>query len=95
MARTEGSRSRAELRRKPRRHFRYSAKILTDKKGPRCSCSISDISESGARLVLDSDEELPHRFVLLLTAKGEARRHCRVVWRHELTVGVAFTDDEM
>jgi hypothetical protein len=85
-------RARAELRRKPRRQFHYSAQILTDKKGPPRECSISDISETGARLLLARDEELPDRFVLLLTASGDARRVCRVVWRTGMAVGVEFPD---
>ncbi len=46
-------RNRAELRKKPRRHFNYNAKILKDKDSPLCACSISDISDSGARLALE------------------------------------------
>jgi hypothetical protein len=85
-------RTRAELRRKPRRQFHYSARILMDKNGPPRECSIADISETGARLLLAGDEEVPDRFVLLLTATGDARRVCRVVWRTGLTVGVEFPD---
>ena len=85
-------RARAELRKKPRRQFHYSARILTDRKGPPHECSISDISETGARILLAREEDLPDRFVLLLTAAGEARRVCRVVWRAGLTVGVEFPD---
>ena len=43
-----------------------------------------------ARLALDRDQELPDTFILLLTASGDARRHCRVIWRDGLTVGVEF-----
>jgi len=85
------SRRRAEQRKKPRRQFNYNAKILADKKGPSCACSISDVSETGARIVLERDIELPSYFILLLTPRGDARRRCRVVWRTELTVGVEFT----
>jgi hypothetical protein len=85
-------RNRAELRKKKRRHFHYNAKIVVDAKGTLLSCSIIDISEHGARLVLENDREPPEHFVLLLTASGDTRRHCRVVWRNGTTVGVAFTD---
>ena len=94
MAGVGGSRSRTELRKKPRQHFHYAAKILTDKKGPPRPCLISDISEGGARLLLDNNDELPDRFMLLLSARGEARRRCRVIWRKDLAVGVAFMSDE-
>ena len=85
-------RNRAELRKKPRRQFHYNAKILKDKDTPALACSISDISESGARLHLASEVELPDTFWLLLTANGEARRHCRVIWRDGLAVGVKFPE---
>lgn len=85
-------RNRAELRKGPRRHFHYSAGIVTDGgKVPARTCTISDISQSGARLALDSDEELPDRFILLLSRNGDARRHCRVIWRTGAIVGVEFT----
>ncbi len=84
-------RTRAELRKKPRRQFHYSAKIVTDGKGSARTCTVSDISQTGARLVLDSDDELPDRFVLLFTRNGDTRRCCRIVWRTGMTVGVAFT----
>lgn len=86
-------RKRTELRKKPRRQFHYSARILTDQNGPPHACSIADISETGARLELANDAELPERFMLLLTKTGDARRRCRVVWRTGLTVGVEFPDN--
>jgi len=79
-----------ELRRKPRRQFHYYAKILTSAKGKPRNCQIADISESGARIILERDEDLPSRFLLLLSLRGETRRVCRVVWRKGLTVGVQF-----
>ena len=86
-------RGNAELRRKPRRQLHYPARILTSKKGQSRPCSIEDVSESGARIVLKKDEALPKRFLLLLTARGGARL-CREVWRDELTVGVEFVDSD-
>ena len=83
-------RNRAELRKKPRRQFHYTARIIVGKEAPPLPCSIADISETGARLVLERESELPEKFLLLLTASGDAHRHCRVVWRTGLIVGVAF-----
>jgi hypothetical protein len=83
-------RNRAELRKKPRRQFHYDASILLNGTSSPCACAIADISETGARIVLESDRELPERFILLLNRGGEARRRCRVVWRNGLTVGVQF-----
>jgi hypothetical protein len=86
------SSNRADLRKKPRRPFHYNAYIVTDGKSQPRTCAISDISDSGARILLESDSALPNRFVLLLSRNGGARRKCRVVWRNGLVVGVEFPD---
>jgi len=83
-------RNRAELRKKPRRQFHYNASVLVDGAKSPVPCAIWDISETGARLQLEADCELPERFILLLTKGGEARRHCRMVWRDGLFAGVEF-----
>lgn len=93
MAAAGNSRNRNELRKTRRRHFDYRAKIQKDKDSPALICAISDISDTGARLNLKDDVELPDRFFLLLTANGVARRHCRVIWRDGLTIGVKFPDN--
>jgi PilZ domain len=86
-------RNRAELRKKPRRQFHYTARIFIDKDSPPIACSISDISHSGARIALERADKLPDTFVLLLTANGGARRRCRVIWRDGTNVGVQFPDN--
>jgi PilZ domain len=83
-------RNQAELRRKPRRNFHYNASVLLDGTSPPRPCAIADISDTGARIMLEAECELPERFILLLTRSGEARRHCRLVWRDGLAAGVAF-----
>jgi hypothetical protein len=81
-----------ELRKNPRRQFHYRAKILTSAKARPLACSIADISERGARIVLESDQNLPQRFLLLLSPHGSAGRICRLVWRRGLTVGIEFSE---
>ena len=83
-------RNRAELRKKPRRNFNYNASVLLDGTSPPRRCAIADISETGARIVLECECELPERFILLLTPSGKARRHCRLVWRNGSAAGVEF-----
>jgi hypothetical protein len=85
-------RNHAELRKKPRRQFHYNARILIDKDTPLITCLISDISESGARIALENEQTLPDTFVLLLTPNGDARRHCHVIWRDGLLIGVQFPE---
>jgi PilZ domain len=92
MVATGNNRNHAELRKKPRRHFDYNAKIQKDKDSPAFACAISDISDTGARLNLKEDVELPEAFFLLLTPNGATHRHCRVIWRDGLTLGVKFLD---
>jgi hypothetical protein len=87
---TDKLRGRAELRKKPRRQFQYTARIIADAAAPPRPCAISDISDTGARIVLNSEADVPEQFVLLLTKEGRARRKCRVVWRSGAMVGVAF-----
>ena len=82
--------TQAELRRKPRRHCNGIAGVLLDGTSLPQPCAIADISDTGARLVLAKECELPERFILLLTRRGEARRHCRLVWRNGLAAGVEF-----
>jgi len=84
-------RNRAELRKKPRQPFHYSAKILIDGTTPAQTCTIADVSQTGARIVLEADNELPDRFVLLFTHNGTPRRRCRLVWRDGTTLGVEFS----
>ncbi|HTZ02393.1 MAG TPA: PilZ domain-containing protein [Xanthobacteraceae bacterium] len=86
------SRNHAEMRKKPRRSFHYGAKILKDK-DTQVACAVADISHSGARINLQNDVELPAEFVLLLTRNGGAHRHCRLVWREGLTIGVKFPEN--
>ena len=81
---------RAELRKKPRRQFHYNAGVLLDGKSLPQPCAIADISETGARIVLATECNLPERFILLLTRSGEARRHCRLIWHNGLAAGVEF-----
>jgi hypothetical protein len=89
----KSNRSRDEMRTKHRQPLRYSARILTDAIGPPRPCMIADVSATGAHLVLQSDDELAPRFVLLLSATGGARRRCRLVWRSGLNVGAEFVRD--
>ena len=73
-----------------RQPLRYGAWIgVTDAK-PR-PCLVSDISQSGARLDLGSNNaDVPGHFVLMLSRNGAARRYCTVMWRRGTEMGVKF-----
>jgi PilZ domain len=78
-----------EKRHSRRRPMRYNAWLAL---GPNrtCTCMLSDISETGARIDVEGAKELPDRFLLLLSQNGAARRPCQVVWRNSRQLGVKF-----
>lgn len=58
---------------------------------PSLSCSVANVSEQGALIVLPEDApEIPDQFLLLLTPTGEVHRSCRVVWRAGQSLGLFF-----
>jgi PilZ domain len=83
-------RSQTDLRKSPRQKFHYNAVILVEGEKQVHPCSIVDISDSGARLQFEEEFEVPERFVLLLTKGKGPRRHCEIVWRNGLFIGVKF-----
>jgi PilZ domain len=50
-------------------------------------CTLRNVSETGAALEVESPIGIPERFTL---ASNGSRRPCRVVWRKEKRIGVAF-----
>ena len=80
---------RRDKRRSRRRPLRYVAWAASES-GERQTCLLSDMSETGARIDVENAEQVPDRFVLLLSANGAARRACRVVWRKPNQIGVSF-----
>jgi hypothetical protein len=53
-------------------------------------CTIANISETGARLCLPFNGDVPDDFLLMLSQRGRARRKCHVAWRSALELGVSF-----
>ena len=56
------------------------------------ACVVREVSDTGARLELREDVELPKDFTLVLADKGP--RTCKTVWQLSIVAGVRF-DDEM
>ncbi len=52
-------------------------------------CTIRNMSSTGAALEVASPIGIPERFTLVCRADG-TQRHCRVAWRKEKRIGVAF-----
>jgi hypothetical protein len=53
-------------------------------------CTVWDLSQTGARLVVDAPETIPDVFHIYMTLDFSSRRQCRVVWRSERQIGVEF-----
>jgi PilZ domain len=78
-----------DKRKAPRRTMRYTAWIVLAP-GKLQGCVMADISDTGGRIDVDNSESIPANFTLWLARNGSARRKCRVVWRKERQIGVAF-----
>ena len=81
-----------EKRLKLRRPFHYDARISTEPNAPQIKCRITDVSKNGAHIVLERDQELTAKFVLLFSPIGYPRRNCNLIWRNGTEVGVRFTE---
>jgi PilZ domain len=77
-----------------RRHVRIPARepariVSLDDSPSQITCTITDLSQRGARLSVESTADIPEVFELLIEPSG-LRRLCKVAWRSEDEVGVAF-----
>ena len=70
-----------------------SAKIIVPRRSPVIHCTVQNINNGGACLKLANTFGLPETFDLTFE-HGRTRRSCRVVWRTDDKLGVAFTDTE-
>jgi c-di-GMP-binding flagellar brake protein YcgR len=58
--------------------------------GAEHACQVTNISAGGARMCLPDAAAVPAEFTLVLTHDGAVSRPCRVVWRSQTDLGVAF-----
>ena len=63
--------------------------LMLDQFGQTLGCVVRNLSQAGARLALRAPQNVPDKFQLLFDSDGSVRQ-CRVVWRQETHVGVAF-----
>ena len=84
----------SEQRKHPRHLMLESAKIFVDRRSAPIGCSIFDISEGGACILLPPSTDLPGCFELAIANIG-ALHQCRVVWRQGYEIGVEFLGPEM
>ena len=76
-----------------RKHVRVNLQkpgyLIPAPDAPWIECHVLDISENGACLDV-GDLAVPKMFGLSLTAGGEVRRVCTLIWRRGELVGVRF-----
>lgn len=53
-------------------------------------CNVLDLSNTGAKLVVDDASVIPKQMRLAFTRDARAARLCEVVWRRGKTFGVRF-----
>jgi PilZ domain len=84
---------KTDRRKSSRRAVSLPARIEITIGSPPRDCLITDISDGGVRLYIET-VEIPDRFVLWFSADGRnARpRDCSVVWRLGHEIGARFTD---
>jgi hypothetical protein len=74
-------------RMRPSGRISSAAKIFAGASAAAVECILVDYSAGGACLQLKAFTALPDRFDVLY---GTTRKHCRVVWKRGLRMGVAF-----
>ena len=79
-----------ERRRLPRRRTRLSIAVVWNEPPEFARATIKDLSEMGARLLLDEDVNTPDEFDVIQLTAGMLHE-ARVVWRAEPFIGVVFT----
>jgi hypothetical protein len=70
-----------------------NAKIIVPRRASMIHCTVQNLTGGGACLKLANTYGLPESFDLTFE-HGRTRRACRVVWRTDDQLGVAFADDE-
>jgi hypothetical protein len=82
-----------EKRRAPRREIQRSVQVVTlNDSRPPMSCTLLDISQSGARLYADDQGTLPNEFLLVL--RDDLKKMCRVIRRSRTEIGVRFIESK-
>jgi hypothetical protein len=79
-----------EQRRSIREHVQFPAWIEMRNRSQMRACTVLDVSEGGARIMVSSPADLPNEFWLVFSKDGKRRRRCRIAWRSEEHIGVSY-----
>lgn len=68
--------------------------MIYDRSGKQlASCTLRNISETGAQLELAGETEIPEKFLLSLSRDGQVQRQCKKIWQFSTVTGVRFCDE--
>jgi hypothetical protein len=82
-------------RRKDKRQTVEISGMAYDTRGnPIATCTVRNVSNSGAQVELMKESELPATFLLALSRDGAVRRRCHKAWQFATVAGVRFASDE-
>lgn len=79
-----------EQRRSMRQHVQFPAWVDIGDGAPPHDCTVLDVSDDGARIMLASSLRLPTVFHLVYSNQATRRRRCRLVWRLDDQIGVNY-----
>ena len=79
-----------QIKRDVRRRRKTSAWITVDGAFAHKECELVDVSESGAKLLLDPTTAVPSSFWLTRVPKAAAKLLCDVIWQRGRTLGIKF-----
>ena len=82
-----GTKLKREVRR--RRHS-IAAWITVEGSFVNRECQLIDVSETGAKIVLDGATDLPTRFLLNRIPNSADNTACDVMWRRGIILGIKF-----
>ncbi len=83
-----GALSRPKLKREARRRRHQWAWVTLEGEATLRDCRVFDVSQNGAKVVIDMAAEIGTRFGLALTPHSP--RLCEIVWRRGRTLGIKF-----
>jgi hypothetical protein len=79
-----------DKRKDHRKSLKYPARIDLGDGNPPVPCLLVDVSESGAKVMVESHDDLPECFTLLLAGEGGRQRRCKLVWQEGNHFGAIF-----
>lgn len=83
-----------QRRKTARRQVNLVGAILAEPGGAViCQCTIADVSEGGAKLIMGEPSSVPDSFVLVLSRGARTQRKCTVRWRTADAVGAQFAPE--